>query len=86
MILNTVDFGMNVAEATAAVRIHDQLLPDQLFVERGLNPDTTRLLQAQGYKVVARDAWGSAESIQRADGLLAGASDPRQRGTLAVGF
>ena len=86
IILDTVDFGLNLAEATAAVRIHDQLLPDQLYVERGLNPDTIRLLEGQGYKVVVRDAWGSAESISIADGLLAGASDTRQRGTLAVGY
>ena len=86
MILDTVDFRMNLAEATAAVRIHDQLLPDQLFVERGLNPDTIRLLRAQGYKVTVRDAWGSAESIALAGGFLAGASDTRQRGTLAVGY
>ena len=86
MILDTVDFGMNVAEATEAVRIHDQLLPDVLYVERGLNPDTIRLLEARGYHVKVGDAWGSAESIAVGDGLLAGASDPRQRGTLAVGY
>ena len=86
MILNTVDFGMNLAEATEAVRIHDQLLPDKLFVERGLNPDTVRLLEGMGYTLDVHDAWGSAESIAVGDGLLAGASDPRQRGTLAAGY
>ncbi len=86
MILNSVDFGMNIAEATAAVRVHDQLLPDKLYVERGLNADTLRLLQGQGYTVDVHDAWGSAESIAIGDGLLAGAPDPRQRGTLAVGY
>ena len=86
IILDVVDFGMNVAEATAAVRIHDQLLPDTLFVERGLNADTLRLLQAKGYTLDVHDAWGSAESIALGDGLLAGAPDTRQRGTLAVGY
>ena len=86
MILDTVDFGMNVAEATEAVRVHDQLLPDKLYVERGLSPDTLRLLKAQGYTVDVGKAWGSAESIAVDDGLLAGASDPRQRGTRAVGY
>ncbi len=87
IVLDTVDFGMNIAEATEAVRVHDQLLPDKLFVERGLNSDTVRLLKAQGYDVQVRDAWGSAQSIAvGADGLLAGAADPRQRGTLAVGY
>ena len=86
IILNTVDFGMNLAEATESVRIHDQLLPDELRVERGINGDTIRLLQAQGHTVTVGDAWGSAQSIAIADGLLAGAADPRQRGTLAVGY
>jgi gamma-glutamyltranspeptidase/glutathione hydrolase len=86
MILDIVDFGMNVAEATAAVRIHDQLLPDVLFVERGLNADTAALLQKQGYTIKPRDAWGSSESIAVGEQYLAGASDPRQRGTLAVGY
>ncbi len=86
IILDVVDFGMNLAEATQAVRIHDQLLPDQLFVERGLNADTIRLLEAQGYRLETRDAWGSAESIALSEGWIAGAADPRQRGTLAVGY
>ena len=86
IILDTVDFGLNLAEATAQVRIHDQLLPDVLFVERGLNRDTIKLLEARGYTVKTRDAWGSAESIAISGGLIAGASDPRQRGTLAVGY
>ena len=86
MILNTVDFGMNVAEATAAPRVHDQLWPDVLSVEHGISRDTLRLLEAAGHRVALHDAWGSAESIAVGDGLLAGAADPRQRGTLAVGY
>ena len=86
MILNTVDFGMNLAEATQAVRIHDQLLPDELQVERGLSVDTIRLLQAQGYAVKVSEAWGSAQSIAVIGGMLAGAADMRQRGTAAVGY
>ena len=86
IILDVVDFGMNIAEATASVRIHNQLLPDKLFVERGLNADTLRLLKAEGYTLDVHDAWGSTESIAVGDGLLAGAADTRQRGTLAVGY
>jgi len=86
IILDTLDFGMNIAEATEAVRVHHQWLPDELQVERGLSIDTIRPLEALGHKVVVRDAWGSAQSIVRANGLLMGASDTRQRGTLAVGY
>ena len=87
IILNVIDHRLNVAEATNAPRAHDQLWPDELRVERGVSPDTIRLLEAMGHKVVVREAMGSANTIARSpEGLLTGASDLRQRGTLAVGF
>jgi gamma-glutamyltranspeptidase / glutathione hydrolase len=87
IILNVVDHGLNVAEAENAPRAHDQLWPDELRIERGMSPDTIRLLEAMGHKVVIGDAMGSANTILRApDGELEGASDLRQRGTLAVGY
>ncbi len=86
LILDRVDFKLNIAAATEMPRVHDQLLPDKLFIEPGLSPDTQRLLRDMGYELSPRDAWGSASSIAIADGLLAGAADPRQRGTLAVGY
>jgi gamma-glutamyltranspeptidase / glutathione hydrolase len=87
IILDVVDHGLNVAEAENAPRAHDQLWPDELRIERGMSPDTIRLLEAMGHKVVVRDAMGSANTIVRTpDGELEGASDLRQRGTLAVGY
>jgi gamma-glutamyltranspeptidase/glutathione hydrolase len=87
IILNVVDHRLNVAEAENAPRAHDQLWPDELRIERGMSPDTIRLLEAMGHKVVLRDAMGSANTIVRtSDGELEGASDLRQRGTLAVGY
>jgi gamma-glutamyltranspeptidase / glutathione hydrolase len=87
IIVNVIDHGLNVAEAENAPRAHDQLYPDELRVERGMSPDTIRLLEAMGHKVVVREAMGSANTIVRLpDGELAGASDLRQRGTLAVGY
>ena len=47
----------------------------------------SRLLEEMGHKVVLSKAMGSANTIVRApDGELTGASDLRQRGTLAVGY
>ncbi|HZZ60028.1 MAG TPA: gamma-glutamyltransferase [Roseiarcus sp.] len=87
IVVDVIDYGLNVAEAENAPRAHDQLWPDELRIERGISPDTIRLLEAMGHKVVVREAMGSANSIIRApDGTFMGASDPRQRGTLAVGF
>jgi gamma-glutamyltranspeptidase/glutathione hydrolase len=87
IVSNVIDHGLNVAEAENAPRVHDQLYPDELRIERGISPDTIRLLEAMGHKAVVRAAIGSANSIARSkDGVLMGASDLRQRGTLAVGY
>jgi gamma-glutamyltranspeptidase/glutathione hydrolase len=86
ILLNVLDFGMNIAEATEAPRIHHQGLPDELRVERGLSVDTIHFLEAQGYKVTVANAWGSAQTIARVKNLLIGAADPRQRDTRAEGY
>jgi gamma-glutamyltranspeptidase/glutathione hydrolase len=87
VVVNVIDLGLNVAEAENAPRAHDQLFPDELRVERGISPDTIALLEKMGHKVVLSPAMGSANTIVRApDGELTGASDLRQRGTLAVGY
>ena len=86
VIVNLLDFKMNLAEAVAFPRIHHQWRPDALLAEQGLSPDTIALLQAKGQKVKVGSTSGSANSVMRLDGLLAGASDPRQRGTLAEGY
>jgi gamma-glutamyltranspeptidase/glutathione hydrolase len=56
------------------------------MAEEGISPDTLALLRARGHRVVVGSSSGSANSVMAADGLLAGAADPRQRGTLAEGF
>ena len=87
ILVDVIHHGLNVAEAEAAPRAHDQLYPDELRIERGVSPDTIRLLEAMGHKVVVREAIGSANTIARSpEGVLTGASDPRQQGTLAVGY
>jgi gamma-glutamyltranspeptidase / glutathione hydrolase len=85
VIVNTLDYGMNLAEAVAAPRIHHQWRPDSLLVETGLSPDTLKLLRERGHKVVVGSTSGSASSIQVTLEGLMGAADPRQRGTLAAG-
>ncbi|MGC6745726.1 gamma-glutamyltransferase [Escherichia coli] len=47
MVVNSIDYGMNVAEATNAPRFHHQWLPDELRVEKGFSPDTLKLLEAK---------------------------------------
>lgn len=86
IILNVVDHGMNIAEATAATRIHNQWLPDEIRIEEGLSPDTIALLEERGHTLVVKNAMGSTQSIMSIDGILAGASDPRRPGALTEGY
>jgi gamma-glutamyltranspeptidase / glutathione hydrolase len=86
IILNVVDHQMNIAEATAATRIHNQWLPDEIRVEEGLSPDTINILEARGHEINVKNAMGSTQSIMRVDGVLAGASDPRRPGALTEGY
>ncbi len=86
IILNVIDHQMNIAEATAAPRIHHQWFPDEIRIEEGLSPDTIRLLEERGHTVEIKNAMGSTQSIMRTTSLLAGASDPRRRGALTAGY
>ncbi len=86
VILNVIDHDMNIAEAVAAPRIHHQWAPDRVSAERGLSPDTVRLLAAKGHRIVVTATSGSANSILVTPDGLTGAADPRQRGTLAEGY
>ena len=85
VLLNVIDHGMNIAEAVLAPRIHHQWLPDEVKAERGFSPDTLRLLEARGHSIRVGNTSGSANSIMLTRDGLAGATDTRQRGTLAAG-
>lgn len=87
MVVNSIDYGMNVAEATNAPRFHHQWLPDQLRVEKGFSPDTLRLLTAKGQHVKVLPSMGSTQSIMIGpEGTLYGASDPRSVDDLTAGY
>jgi gamma-glutamyltranspeptidase/glutathione hydrolase len=86
VIMNVIDHGMNIAEATYAPRVHHQWLPDELRIEEGLSPDTVRLLEQRGHKVVVDDAMGSTQSIMVTEEGLLGSSDPRTPGALTLGY
>ncbi|MGB5629683.1 MAG: gamma-glutamyltransferase, partial [Woeseiaceae bacterium] len=79
MIVNVIDHGMNIAEATAAPRIHHQWFPDVLSLEPGISPDTVRLLRERGHDVEeTRSTMGSVQAVAVRDGVFRGAADPRR--------
>ena len=86
VIMNVIDHGMNIAEATNAARIHHQWFPDEIRVEEGLSADTIKLLENKGHKIAVKNTMGSTQSIMRIDGVLAGASDSRQKSGATIGY
>lgn len=86
IILNVIDHGMNVAEATHAPRIHHQWYPDILFYEKYFSSDTRKLLEEKGHTLKQRPAMGSTQSIMLKDGRLMGASDPRRPDGTTMGY
>lgn len=85
MIVNVVDFGMNIAEATSFPRIHQNLDGNgELQIERGFSPDTLRILHARGHHTRQGQTIGSTQTLLLADGHVEGAADPRRPGAAAV--
>ena len=92
VILNCIDFDMNIREAIEAPRIHHQWMPDSLYYEQGaFTEDVKERLTAMGYALVNDGTefriLGIAEGIMvdPIDGIIYGTSDPRGGG-MAVGY
>ena len=88
MVLNVVEFGMNIADAAVAPRIHHQWKPDVLEIESGISPDTVSQLIDRGQNInfSQRSAgMGSLQTVMWQDGIFYGYSDPRRPGAGAVG-
>ena len=83
VIVNVVDFGMNIQEAIDAPRVHHQWLPDQIEYEsRGLSPDTVALLRSRGHAAQGRVALGQHPPGDRGErgGRARGGERPSRQG------
>lgn len=82
VLLNVVDFHMNVQDAVDWPRFHHQWMPDVLYVEKGISPDTVRILRGMGHKVAPLEGSVVArvEAILSDGGWLQGGSDERGNG------
>jgi len=88
VILNFVEFEMNIQEAVNAARIHHQWLPDYVRIEEGgVTEATVTKLENQGYKISVRGEQGRANSIMidSDNGDRLGAADLRNVDARAVG-
>ncbi len=79
VMLNVLEFNLELPAAVQAGRFHHQWLPDQILVEEGtLSPEVRKSLEAKGHRFRDIRYMAVIKAIQRmADGRLVGAADPR---------
>ncbi len=88
VILNCIDFHMNIQQAIDAPRIHNQWMPDEIYYEKFALPvDVRNNLIKMGYNLGEERTLGLAEGIMidNKDDIIFGASDPRGPGA-AIGY
>jgi len=83
IILNVLEYNMNVGAAVSVPRIHHQWLPDELRVETwGLDALTLQDLRRRGHNIKETNPWGNINAIVvTKEGDLEGAADPRGEGS-----
>jgi gamma-glutamyltranspeptidase / glutathione hydrolase len=96
VLVNVIDYGMNIQQAVDAPRFHHQWMPDVLRVEKdGFSPAVGNRLAAMGHRIEEgyserskwRGHWGDVEcvAVDSKTGERLGASDSRYEGK-AVGY
>jgi gamma-glutamyltranspeptidase/glutathione hydrolase len=95
IVLNLIDFGMNLQEAGDAPRVYHtgsseptgELMEDggTLYLESGFPPETVRGLVERGHRIGATlsGAFGGYQAIKRENGVYTGASESRKDGQAA---
>jgi gamma-glutamyltranspeptidase/glutathione hydrolase len=87
IVVNTIDFGMDVQAAVDAPRMHHAWFPDEIRLERrGLPKGLTEKLTEMGHKVsLTKQGDAHSISIDPKSGIYRGAADKRIDGK-AVGY
>ncbi len=90
ILINLIDFDLNLAEAVSAKRVSGQWLSDQISIEKdGVTRDTKDLLEKMGHKVEIID-WRICNTmcieVDSVKNLFYGAADPRSLDGIAIGY
>jgi gamma-glutamyltranspeptidase/glutathione hydrolase len=77
-ILNVIDFGMPIAAAVSAPRVHHQWLPDRLNAESGIAAQVGAALKQRGHTLREQTSLGVVQAIRKEAAKVSGAADPRK--------
>jgi gamma-glutamyltranspeptidase/glutathione hydrolase len=85
LVVNVIDHGLNIAEATGRPRVFQNMTSGELELEPGHPVDVVRLLQDRGHKVKAVGNMGSTQSVMCTNGRFFGGADSRRPDAAAIG-
>jgi len=88
ILVNVIDFNMDIGQAVDARRFHHQWLPPYIQIEQhSLSNDVIRNLQLKGHDLIYRSKFGIGEAncILLKNNYMYGAADSR-RGAYALGY
>ncbi len=88
VMLNVMEFGMPINEAITAGRLHNQWLPDEIWIEKNaLSAERKAELEKMGHKIREIDRMAVVKAILRLpNGQLHGGADPRNPDDDAKGY
>lgn len=79
VIVNVIDYKMDLGRAVEYPRFHMQWLPDELRVEEyGLSEDVKDNLKKMGYTITELPDMGDVNAIMQKNGVYYGVNDPRK--------
>ena len=85
-LLNTLDFKMEISDATIAPRIHHQWKPDVLMLEQGFDINHLKTIKSLGQPILTTRPGTSLESIELKNNLFYGFGDTRRPDSKAKGL
>ena len=83
VILDVLDFQLNVQDAVDLPRFHHQWQPDILYLQNGFRPETQAALVQMGYRTQLTDGVARVEAIVANHGMLEGGTESRLSGKVA---
>tara|TARA_B100000941_G_scaffold290741_1_gene274440 strand:+ start:992 stop:2677 length:1686 start_codon:yes stop_codon:yes gene_type:complete len=87
IIMNVIDFGMNIEQSIEAPRFHHQWLPDIIqFESNGFSYETKQALSEMGHEFKIRNSIGEANCIMKLSNGLIEASGDSRRGASALAY
>ena len=80
VILDVLDFGKELSEAIPYPRLHHQLYPNYIQIEKDFPQEFQEGLRERGHELMVSSSYAVVQGIVRSGGYIHATSDPRKGG------